>query len=171
MQNLRATLIVAFALLSAAAQTGCGDDAPKPASYVQTKSPSETFKRDVEWLELKQDTAPDAWLIARAQASGEITSLQDSEELRRALEIATRRLGESKRMIANRAAQLERMLEQEGQKDSAIALIIDLTAAIGETGQTEGFGAVTQHYFTMRKSGLSRKLALKEMKLRYGPRS
>lgn len=171
MQNRRATLIVALALLSATVQTGCGDDAPKPETDTQSISPSETFKRDVEWLELKQDIAPDAWLIARAAAGGQKISEQEREVLQNSLAIATRRLGESKRMIANRAAQLERMLEQEGQKDSAIALIIDLTAAIGETGQTEGFGAVTQHYFTMRKSGLSRELALKEMKLRYGPRS
>lgn len=124
-----------------------------------------------EWIELKDDADPATWLIERSRASGRSLSKEDIEKLRLAISVAVLRLGESARMIANRSVQLEGMLAAEGHDERAEALIPLLTDAIGETGQTEGFGAVSQHYFNMRKAGRSSKEAVADLRLRYGPRS
>ncbi len=143
----------------------CGDE--QPAKSGTTPEPS---GQQDEWLELKDETAPADWLVTRARAAGQSVAEGDIAVLKAALSTAVLRLGESSRMIANRSAQLETMLKGIGHEETAISLIPKLTTAIGETGQTEGFGAISQHYYTMRKSGLTSEEAVADLRARYGPR-
>ena len=73
-------------------------------------------------------------------------------------------------MIANRAAQLSEMLPSRGIVEGPIAILDDLTSIAGEIGQTEGFGAISQHYFNLRVADVRRGEALAMLKTRYGPR-
>lgn len=148
----------------------CDDERSADQNAAHKKIASERAAAP-EWLELKDETDPVTWLIERSKASGRSLSSEDGERLRMAISVAVLRLGESARMIANRAVQLEVMLAAEGQDERAETLVPLLTDTIGETGQTEGFGAVSQHYFNMRKAGRSSKEAVADLRLRYGPRS
>ncbi len=128
-------------------------------------------KRSDEWLELKDETPPADWLVSRAQATGRKLSGDEISSLKQSLSTAVERLGESARMIANRSVQLEGMLKALGYDEDAIELIEALTSTIGETGQTEGFGAVSQQYYNMRKAGLTEEQATADLRRRYGPRT
>ena len=86
------------------------------------------------------------------------------------LSVANARYRESERMIANRAAQLSDMLAPLGIIESPISILDDLTSIAGEIGQTEGFGAISQHYFNLRVAQVERGEALAVLKARYGPR-
>lgn len=151
----------------------CSDEqptAPPQATAEKSQAGSEPNQAD-DWLELSEGVSAPDWLAARSAAQGKTLSAQDRTELATALSTAALRLGESPRMIANRSVQLETMLRDIGQQQPAIELIEQLTSTIGETGQTEGFGAISQHYYIMRKGGLSADQALDDLKRRYGPRS
>lgn len=93
------------------------------------------------------------------------------QRLDRMLTAANALYRESERMIANRAVQLEGMLAGIGIKETAAVILDDLTAVAGEVGQTEGFGAVSQHYYNLRASSNSRGEALAALKSRYGRRN
>ncbi len=73
-------------------------------------------------------------------------------------------------MIANRTVQLEAMLSTNGHRDRAVDILSDLAEVPGEVGQTEGFGAIGQHYVNLRGEGRSRDDALAELKRLYGKR-
>lgn len=169
MEPSRFQALGAVVLLSLCA-LACSDeqDASQPPAG---KAEAAASKPADAWLELKDDTSPADWLINRARQSGQSVGREEFDALNRALSIAVLRLGESGRMIVNRAAQLETMLQAAGHDEKAIQLIPLLTDAIGETGQTEGFGALSQHYYNMRKSGSTSEDALKDLRGRYGPRT
>lgn len=77
---------------------------------------------------------------------------------------------ESERMIANRSAQISEMLSAHGIRERPTDILNGLTGVAGEVGQTEGFGAVSQHYFNLRVANMERDAALATLKTRYGPR-
>lgn len=162
---MRTSTVILFAMLSA-----CSDEQPDTARKESSSEQAAPSERADEWLELSEGQSPSAWLAARSAAQGKALSTSEAAELEAALATAAARLGESPRMIANRSVQLEAMLRDIGQQQDAIPLIRQLTSAIGETGQTEGFGAISQHYYIMRKGGMSAEEALVDLKRRYGPR-
>lgn len=149
---------------------GCGDEQVSQQDSATENNRTAIVESRPDWLELKDDAIPSDWLIERSRAAGRPVNDTEIKELRSALSIAVLRLGESARMIVNRSAQLETMLKSEGHDESAIRLVPMLTGAIGETGQTEGFGAVSQHYYNMRKAGMTSAEALEDLRKRYGPR-
>ncbi len=164
-----AIFVAALAFLAA-----CSDEQHEKAPAAKTAAHEHSGaspKRSDEWLELKDETPPADWLVSRADATGRALSAEEVAKLKQSLSIAVERLGESARMIANRSVQLEGMLKSIGHKEDAIELIEALTAAIGETGQTEGFGAISQQYYNMRKAGLTEEQAIADLRRRYGPRT
>lgn len=164
---MRAATAIMVSVLSA-----CSDEQPTAARNNTTdekRAAGEPNHAD-DWLELAEGISPPDWLAARSAAHGKNLKQVDRDALEKALATAAVRLGESPRMIANRSVQLEAMLHDLGHQQDAIDLIEKLTSAIGETGQTEGFGAISQHYYIMRKSGLTAEQALEDLKRRYGPR-
>jgi len=149
---------------------GCSDEQPASDSAARGTT-VEAKQREDHWLELEDGTPAADWLAARSAANGKVLSQAELSDLKAALSTAVLRLGESTRMIANRAVQLEMMLKAIGHNEGAVPLVQKLTSVIGETGQTEGFGAISQHYYIMRNNGLSEDDALADLKRRYGPRS
>ena len=59
------------------------------------------------------------------------------------------------RMIANRAVQLEGMLERKGHRGAGATHHRDLSQVPGETRYVESFGALTQQYYNLRMEGLA----------------
>lgn len=167
-----ANSIRAVAIFSVIVVAACSDEQPnaarqEPAEQNSVESPTQAAG---EWLEISEGVSPSEWLSARSAEGGRALSPDEIAALNVSLVTAARRLGESPRMIANRSVQLEVMLQDIDKGQAAIELIEQLTSVIGETGQTEGFGAISQHYYTMRKNGLTSEQALDDLKRRYGPR-
>jgi hypothetical protein len=151
---------------------GCSDDEPQgQQSATTTAVEDEAFNRNKDWLEKHDEITPEQWLIKRAEKAGKALTEKEIETLGASLQKASHRFGESPRMIANRSAQLEAMLKDVGQNENAVTLISNLTDAVGGAGQTEGFGAICQHYFNIRKEGLSPEDAIADLRKRYGRRS
>lgn len=73
-------------------------------------------------------------------------------------------------MIANRAVQLETMLNPTDGRESAVWLVTELAQVVTEPGRVEGFGALGQQYYNMRKAGLSEQDALQDLSRRYRSR-
>lgn len=131
-------------------------------------SSAEPAAHHVKWLDLGHQISPAQWLVSRHETS--LRSSDDTEVRRvaRTLDGAHDVYRESERMIANRAMQLSEMLKPLGIDESATSLLDDLTSIANDVGMTEGFGAVTQHYFNLRSSNVSREDALATLKARYG---
>lgn len=171
-RSVGALAVVALALSS------CDDPAPRTASpkdrevsVTETRLEEEAAFKKV-WLDVGSNTDPAWWLASRAVGH----DLEDpkSLEVRRMdnlLEEARKHFGESARMVANRAVQLEGSLKSINIEEPAPELIADFSAASGSVGETEGFGAVCHHYFNLRSGGVDRATALKDLAARYGRRS
>ncbi|MFA5950876.1 MAG: hypothetical protein WC807_11410 [Hyphomicrobium sp.] len=159
----------ALTLLTAVLVSGCGDEGSQPAPTSETRAASGKAHR-VEWLELKSALSPAQWLASRGEETAR--SPIDPDVMRIATDLADAHAiyRESERMIANRAVQLEGMLRSISIDQNAASIVADLARIPGEIGQTEGFGAVTQHYFILRSTKVGREEALAALKTRYGPR-
>lgn len=159
------------ALSTCLMQSACGDDATqvrKPTN--DTRAAMASDGKSGNWLELKSDISPAQWLVSRGESR--IRSETDPLVQRVAADLASAHAiyRESHRMIANRTVQLQGMLKSIGIEQDAPSILADLLSVPGEIGQTEGFGAVTQHYFNLRSANNGREAALAELKGRYGPR-
>jgi hypothetical protein len=146
---------------------GCGDETtPDPSRASDAGSKIYNAK----WLDLSSPLTPAQWLVSRNE--NELKPIGDPEVRRVAdsLSSANARYRESERMIANRASQLSDMLAPLGIIESPIAILEDLTSIAGEVGQTEGFGAISQHYFNLRVARVERREALAVLTRHYGPR-
>lgn len=156
-------------LLVAAALAACGGETSEP-SNLPAKAAVGTGPHHVRWLEISTPISPERWLASRGGPA--LIDSTDPEVVRIAalLEQAHRLYRESPRMIANRAVQVEGMLAEEKTTTSAVAVLEDLAGLAGEAGQTEGFGAISQHYVILHRSGLSRAAAVATLQHRYGQR-
>lgn len=151
------------------AVSGC-DDAESPRRATNETSVAQVDDQPTEWLDHKSSLSPAEWLVRRRDGGGpefdaRVASVE--KDLSRAHAI----FRESQRMIANRAVQLEGMLRELGAKEDAASILADIMSIPGEVGQTEGFGAVTQHYYILRSNKTDREQALAMLKDRYGPRA
>lgn len=155
--------IGAFALLFA----GCGDE-HVPDQHAQQRS-GIIASAQPNWLDATSDIEPAVWLIAREKDAGGNNGADDEVALRRSLVAIAALYKDDPRMIANRAVQIEIMLDPSDGRESAIWLINNLGKVITEPGRIEGFGALGQQYYNMRKAGLSEQDALADLSRRYKP--
>lgn len=162
---MRAALLAFIALIALVAG-GC-DDATDPntiGAVAPDVAPKKPVLPRVKWLDQRNETAPEVWLASR-EAHADLDEADPAVlALKANLDIAARRFHDPARMIANRAVQLEDMLAAEGVEEHAPALIQMLTEAAGGRDAREGFGAMCQHYFYLRKQGLDREAALSQLK-------
>jgi hypothetical protein len=118
----------------------------------------------IEWLDQRDKTHPEVWLASR-EANADLDEKDPTVvALKTNLDAAAHHFHDAPRMIANRAVQLETMLAAEGIEEHAPALIDSLTATAGARQMREGFGAMCQHYYYLRKQGLNREAALAQLK-------
>lgn len=116
------------------------------------------------------DIEPASWLIAREANAGRALKAEDADKVRQSIATAAKVFKEDPRMIANKAVQLEVMLDPTDGRETAVGLIAVLTDVIRVPGKVEGFGAIGQQYYNLRKTGLSERDALNDLSRRYGSR-
>ncbi|MFV0367749.1 MAG: hypothetical protein ACK5KM_04760 [Hyphomicrobiaceae bacterium] len=158
-----ASVVILFLLLLTSCSEDPGDQTGQAVDTTHQWS-------ETKWLEVTDEVEPEVWLVSREANVDVAPNHPRLPIVRASLQAAAHRFRESPRMIANRAAQLESMLSETDKQESAVQLIGQLTNVVGEAGQTEGFGAISQHYFNMRSSGLDTNAALQRLKTRYGSR-
>lgn len=156
-------------MLAVLAFAGCEEESPRHSAAKDTKSNAEAEHRQA-WLAPSSKLTAAQWMASREAAEALNPSDPAVQEIAADLAAANRLYRESERMIANRSVQLEGMLKDIGVSERAEAILDDLTRVAGEAGQTEGFGAVSQHYFNLRSSNVSRGEALATLKARFGMR-
>jgi hypothetical protein len=156
--------------LIAVLATACSDDEPleKPTRHGDVTAPAGAQAR--RWMPVDSRLTPAQWLAGRDAAEPRPHDDPIVRKLARDLVAANRLYRESERMIANRAAQLEDMLREIGVTETASNILEDLARLPGEAGQTEGFGAISQHYYNLRANRMDREAALAQLRDRYGKR-
>lgn len=157
-------------LASAGLLAACGDEAPDREAG-RTSQRDAAAAHQAPWLEVGSPLTPAQWLASRGEAAPRPVGDPEVKRVAQQLVAAHAVYRESERMIANRAAQLSDMLVPLGIRESATAILDDLTQVAGAVGQTEGFGAMSQHYFNLRAASVGRADALATLKARYGPKS
>jgi hypothetical protein len=161
---IRLLLAAFLPVFAAACDEALEPEAPAPAPDAVHGS---ALPR-ITWLDMRDTTTPERWLASRAAH----TDLGEKDEaviaMRKSLKEAASRFGDPPRMIANRAVQLEQMLAGTGIEESAPDLIASFTA-VSDAQSREGFGAMCQQYFYLRKQGMDREAALKQLKLSFLP--
>jgi|LNFM01.1.fsa_nt_gb hypothetical protein len=168
-RRTHATVCVLFAAI-AAVTSGCSED-PATVSEPDAQKSTRIAAHDISWLAVDNDLSPAQWLASRNEDALRPNSDPQVQHVKTLLDNAHRLYRESQRMIANRTVQIETMLTATGQSDRAVQILKDLSEVPGEVGQTEGFGAIGQHYVTLRNEGLARDAALEQLKKLYGKRT
>ncbi|HVI28677.1 hypothetical protein [Hansschlegelia sp.] len=116
-----------------------------------------------DWLQVGDAISPSEWL-ARRETGGDSAALGEAaRRMQAVLATADQRFYEGRRMIANRAVQLEEMLKENGVHEDA-RTIIEQLSSIAPDGEHAGFGETGQHYVTARLQGASRDDALALLK-------
>lgn len=109
-----------------------------------------------EWLDGQVALTPQEWLVLRSRAPVDEIN-HDDEVHRTALLLlqVSRRYNESHRMVANRAAQLEDMLFEQGHQETAVELL-EWFVNLPPLTTPHSFSALCQYYVTLRAQGQSR---------------
>lgn len=140
-------------------------DAPPPAAppAADAAVPSRLSLGKV-WLEHSDPMPPDYWLASREAGRDLLPGEPAVREFRVLLDRAGQGYGETARMIANRAVQLESMLRARGVDESARQVIEGLVA-LSAGRSARNFGETGQHYVTIRPQRASREEALRALGL------
>lgn len=152
------TVVVCFLL----SLSGCDEQAPPkeaeaPAPSAQGQQPFAALGR--AWLDVNDKISPAVWLASREAGRDVVANDPAVASFRGLLSQADERFTEGPRMIANRAVQVQSMLEERGVKETPRQVIEGLVS-IGAVGERAGFGETCQHYVNARSSAASREEAL-----------
>lgn len=146
--------------VAALALAGCfGGEDEGSAQQERMAAPPGAAVSARSWLDPRDPTLPEVWLASRAQGRDVPASDPAVARWHDVLEDADARFDETGRMIANRAVQLEAMLEEIGVKTSAEHIIRGF-APLAAPGSRRAFGALCQHYYNLRAAGESETAAL-----------
>jgi hypothetical protein len=160
----RVAATIAMATMTAA---GCSEESSQSLSREQATAEA-VISSETPWIGLAEDVAPADWLVRRKAARGGPNDGVAAVRVSDILERASRRFGDSARMVANRAVQLEAMLAGMGIDEEASDLIDQLTHALEGGKPTGRFSAMCQYYYNLRQQGLDCEQALAALKARYG---
>lgn len=144
---------------------GCGEEE-------HSDDPGEAIAPQVDaaagaWLRATDRIDPAVWLAGRERGRPLAETDPAVEEMRRALRAARNHFLESERMLANRTAQLGRMLADDGRPEGYVALLGALSNVAAAAGTKQAYGEICQHYFNLRHSGVERDVVLGTLSARY----
>ena len=128
---------------------------------------AEARKGDDDWLRATDRTEPALWLAQREAGAAVGEREPAVERIRAALFSARAHFLESDRMLANRTAQVGRMLAADGRPEAFAPLISSLVEVATTAGQKQTYGELCQHYYNLRHSGVEREEALRMLAARY----
>ena len=157
-------LFVALVAFTATACEEASDTSGSALSPAPPAARTSTRLARIDWLDAQEGASPERWLASR-EAGQDVPDNDDSViAMRKSLQIAHDRYRDPTRMIANRAVQLEGMLKSVGIEEPASRLIVGLSEIAEKGPRLEGFGAACEHYFNLRKQGMSREAAIQRLK-------
>ncbi|WP_114395815.1 hypothetical protein [Oleisolibacter albus] len=134
------------------------DDPPAPAPAGPSATQQQTLP---SWLAPDDPQSPARWLADRRPCAGDGREALLAERL----DAATRVYRESRRMIANRLAQVEDFLAQRGEMRCPESILADLMLDSGQrTGHDVSFGAVLQAYIVLRQDGIGHDSAIAQIR-------
>lgn len=164
MRGLRRREIAAAALSLLLA--ACGkEEAPAPEDNDVIEV--EDGKSGAIWLRASDHVDPAQWLASR-EAGRELDAADAAvEKIREAMLVARQHFIESHRMLANRTAQIGKMLKDEGKPEDYAGLLTALTDVARAAGQRQTYGELCHHYFNLRHKDVSRDEALHMLSQRY----
>ncbi|PZQ82247.1 MAG: hypothetical protein DI549_11920 [Ancylobacter novellus] len=147
----------------ALALAGCPSEAPpEPRERVAAPARDDATRSALArktWLQPTDSDDPDVWLASRDAGHDVAPGAPGVAAWRAILTDADARFGETDRMIANRAVQLEAMLQEIRVTQSAREIIADFVP-LAAKGSRSGFSDLCQHYYNLRVQGLTREAAL-----------
>ncbi len=165
--NPTAALRALLASVLAAGLAGCpGESEPEsrePETRERVETPASRGIAARQWLEPADTADPALWLAAREEGRDLAPDAPAVTAWRARLAEADARFGETGRMIANRAAQLETMLAEIGVRESAREILETFTP-FAEKGSRRGFSDLCQHYYNLRTQGFARPEAVAALK-------
>ncbi len=143
---------------------GCGGE-DRHDDAVDTIDPED--KGAGNWLRATDSADPATWLVSREQ--GRVVAETDPAvvEMREALASARAHFLETERMLANRTAQLGRMLAEDGHPEGYASLLGALSSVAATAATRQTYGEICQHYFNLRRNGAERGEALRLLSERY----
>jgi hypothetical protein len=148
---------------------GCSDEGASN-QHAEQRSGLVQTQTQPRWLDATSNLDPATWLIDREANSGKSLTAEEADEVRQSIAAVAKLFKEDPRMVANRAVQLEEMLDPTNGRETAVWLLRQLSGVVTESGRIEGFGALGLQYYNMRKAGLSEQDALQDLSRRYGSR-
>lgn len=157
-------------MLASVAMLACSDDATEPLPPAAPEAAGDVPMAERQWLDSTDATRPEVWLASRMQDAAAGGDKPELEQIATLLETASRKFHDPPRMVANRAVQLEGMLADLGSTEQAADLIEHLVQVVDGSDAGQGFGAICQHYYNLRASGLGQEQTLADLKRRYGAR-
>ncbi|MFK8252995.1 hypothetical protein [Ancylobacter terrae] len=148
--------------LAALALAGCPSESQPPSrggtASERVAPPGDGIARKV-WLDPADAVDPEVWLASREAGHDVAADSAGAIRWKALLADADSRFGESDRMIANRAAQLEGMLAEIGARESAHDIVVRFLP-LAAPGSRRGFSDLCQHYFNLRRQGATPEAAL-----------
>ena len=162
-------LLLTRALLGAAVVVtlaACSDER-EPERRERVAAPASDAVARRAWLSPTDATEPALWLASREAGSDVDPSDPAVADWQARLADADERFGETDRMIANRAAQLETMLGEINVTEPAREILADFSG-LAAKGSRSGFSDLCQHYYNLRVRGLSRDAALAALRSETG---
>lgn len=119
------------------------------------------------WLRANENVDPALWLATR-EAGRELAATDPAvENMRAAILTARAHFLESHRMLANRTAQIGKMLAEDGRAEDYAGILYELADVAKAAGQTQTYGELCQHYYNLRHKGAAREEALRVLAERY----
>ncbi len=146
-----------FGAVLAFTLAGCPDEGERETRERVAAPANDAIARKT-WLQPTDGTAPDVWLASRAAGADLPPSDPAVAPWHALLADADERFGETDRMIANRAVQLETMLGEIDVKEGVREIVTGF-AGLAPKGSRSGFSDLCQHYFNLRSQGASREAA------------
>lgn len=157
----RAGFVLVSCLLSAA----CGKE--ERASDANDVIEAHEAKSGGPWLSATDKTDPALWLASREVGHEHIADDVTVGRMRAALLAARPHFLETDRMLANRTAQIGKMLAEDGRAEDYAGLLEALSNIAAIAGQKQTYGELCQHYFNLRHKNVTREDALRLLSERY----
>lgn len=153
-RNRRLALLILALLLGS-----CGNDDDNAGRIVAAKKVEDL----PQWLTPTEPMEPALWLRSREVGHEVLASDPEVDRLRRALRQAGARFYEDTRMIANRTAQAHDMMAARAQPELSVDIMTGLIDVADMTPGRKLYGEMCQHYLNLRRQGLLRSDALRQL--------
>ncbi|HEY8139340.1 MAG TPA: hypothetical protein VIF61_15970 [Methylocystis sp.] len=164
MRRLRVSKAVA-ALAMCLLCVACGKE--ERASEANDVIETQDEKSSEIWLRANEHVDPAFWLASR-EAGRELAESDPAvDTIREAMVAARAHFLESHRMLANRTAQIGKMLAEDGRAEDYAGILHELADVAKAAGQTQTYGELCQHYYNLRHKGATREEALSVLAERY----